>query len=496
MSALDADVEGRDRPLRWWAVLLGPALFATTLLWPAPGGFGPLAWPVLGLAAWMACWWALEAVPLPATALLPLAVVPLLGLPQPATILAEYANPSIFLILGGFLVALAMERCGLHKRIAYGIVARVGEQPRRLVLGVMIATSLLSMWVSNTSTTLMMLPVATSIAALLELETRRGDARSRQNFRAAMTVCIAYAATIGGLGTLIGTPTNALVQGFAARNLGIDLSFVEWLMFGLPTVCLLLPLTWWVLVRVALPFDLQPSAASASTVRAALRALGPMRSAERRVALVGIAAGTAWVLRPLLNELPGLRSLNDTVIAIIAGLALFVLPVAPGARGALLDVSSFRRVPWEVLLLFGGGLALAAAIQASTLSDTLGSALSGLSGWPLFALVALVVTALILWTELNSNVATAATFLPVLAALAAATGHDALALLVPAAMAASAAFMLPVGTPANAIVFASGQIRLQQMMRTGAWVNAAAVVVITVVGYYTAPLISRGPAVD
>jgi sodium-dependent dicarboxylate transporter 2/3/5 len=491
-----ADSEGRDQPLRWWAVLLGPALFAATLLVPPPPGFESLAWPVLGLAAWMACWWALEAVPLPATALLPLAIVPLLGFEQPASILAEYANSSIFLILGGFLVALAMERCGLHRRIAFSIVARVGEEPRRLVLGVMIATALLSMWVSNTSTTLMMLPVATSIGALLALESAPGDERSVLNFRAAMTICVAYSATIGGLGTLIGTPTNALVQGFAARNLGIDLSFVDWLMFGLPTVCVLLPLAWWVLVRVALPFELQPSPASAGLVRESLRALGPMSSAERRVALVGAAAGAAWILRPLLNDLPGLGRLNDTVIAICAGLTLFVLPSGPGSRLALLDAASFRRVPWEVLLLFGGGLALAAAIQASTLSGTMGAALSALGGWPLFALVAFVVTVLIFWTELNSNVATAATFLPVLAALAAATDHDALALLVPAAMAASAAFMLPVGTPANAIVFASGQVALRQMIRAGIWVNVIAIVVITLVGYYTVGLIGPGLAID
>lgn len=496
MTAPGVDAEGRDQPLRWWALLPGPALFAVTLLGPAPDGFQGLAWPVLGLAAWMACWWALEAVPLPATALLPLAIVPLLGFAEPASILSEYANSAIFLILGGFLVALAMERCGLHKRIAYGIVARVGEQPRRLVLGVMIATALLSMWVSNTSTTLMMLPVATSVATLLAQETASDDARSVGNFRAAMTVSVAYAATIGGLGTLIGTPTNALVQGFAARNLGIDLSFGDWLLFGLPTVCVLLPLAWWVLVRVALPFELRPSASSAVLVRDSLRGLGPMSSAERRVALVGACAAMAWVLRPLLDDLPGFERLNDTVIAIAAGLSLFLLPSGPGSHNALLDVGSFRRVPWDVLLLFGGGLALAATIQASTLSDTIGAALATLGGWPLFALVALVVAVLVLWTELNSNVAAAATFLPVLAALAAATQHDALSLLAPAAMAASAGFMLPVGTPTNAIVFATGQISLRQMLRAGAWIDVTAAMVITLVGYYTVPLISRGLSID
>lgn len=484
--------EDRGAPLRWWAVLSGPVLFAVTLLAPAPAGFTALAWPVLGLAAWMACWWSLEAVPLTATALLPLVIVPMLGFDRPAIILAEYANPTIFLILGGFLIAIAMERCNLHRRIAYNIVARVGDEPTRLVLGVMLATALLSMWVSNTSSALMMLPVATSIAVLVTSGAGAGDTRSVINFRAAMTLCVAYSATIGGLGTLIGTPTNALVQGFAARNLGIDLRFVDWLWFGLPTVAVLLPLAWWILVRVALPFRLTAVRETSLLLQDALLELGRMSTAERRVAAVAGLAALAWIGRPLLNEWVWLARLNDTVIAVVAGLALFVVPAAPGGRAALLDATSFARVPWDVLLLFGGGLALAAAIQASALSDTLGASLSVFANWPLLALIALIVTALILWTELNSNVATAATFLPVLAALAATTDHASLALLAPAAMAASAAFMLPVGTPANAIVFATGQLSLRQMIRAGALLNVMAIVVITLVGYYTVPLITPG----
>jgi sodium-dependent dicarboxylate transporter 2/3/5 len=487
-----SDSEDRGAPLRWWAVLLGPALFVSTLVSPVPHGFAPLAWPALGLTAWMACWWALEAVPLTATALLPLAIVPLLGFESPREILAEYANSSIFLILGGFLIAIAMERCNLHRRIAYNIVAAVGEQPTRLVLGVMIATALLSMWVSNTSTTLMMLPVATSIAMLVTDNAGASDAQSVRNFRAVMTVCVAYAATIGGLGTLIGTPTNALVQAFAARNLGIDLSFVDWMLFGVPTVCVLLPLSWWVLVRVALPFRLEATHATGELMRNSVRDLGAMTTAEWRVASIAGCAAVLWICRPLLNDLPGLASLNDTIIAITAGLALFIVPARRGERTALLDSACFARVPWDVLLLFGGGLALAAAIQASTLSDTIGAALATLGHWPLFGLIALVVTILVLWTELNSNVAAAATFLPVLAALAATTEHAPLALLAPAAMAASAGFMLPVGTPANAIVFATGQITLRQMLRAGALLDVTAIVVITVLGYYTVPLITQG----
>lgn len=426
----------------------------------------------------MAIWWATEALPLAATALLPLAIVPLIGIAEPTRILTEYANSTIFLILGGFLIGLAMERWQLHRRIAYAIIAAVGSEPRRLVLGVMIATAFVSMWVSNTSTTLMMLPVASSIVALVATDGRENAAR---NFVTATLLGVAYAATIGGLGTLIGSPTNALVQGFMAKNFAYDLSFATWLSFGIPTVLVLLPVTWWILTRLALPFDLPADALPRGAMRKALHELGPMSAAERRVAGIALVTAALWIARPWLASVPGLHGVNDTVISIAAGLALFLMPCGGGQRTALLDAEALRRVPWDVLILFGGGLALAAAIQASTLSETFGIALRGIAHWPTLALTLTVVLLLVLWTEFNSNVATAATFMPVLAAMA--DGHpDSILLLVaPAAMAASAGFMLPVGTPPNAIVFGTGRISMRQMLYTGLWVDLAAVLVITIV---------------
>lgn len=476
--------------LRPGARVAGPAVFLVTLVVEAPQGFAGAAWPTLGLAAWMALWWATEAVPLAATALLPLAIVPLLDLPEAPRVLTEYANGSVFLILGGFLIALAMERWNLHKRIAYNIVARIGSEPRRLVLGMMVATACVSMWVSNTSTTLMMLPVASSIAVLVAPPERPLGAEQR-NFPTVIVLCVAYAATIGGLATLIGSPTNALVQGFMARNYGFDLSFAAWLVFGVPTVLLLLPLAWWLLVRVALPFEIRHGGDPQVAVRAALAALGPLSSAERRIAAVAALIAAAWVTRPLLSALPGLHALTDTVIAIVGGLSLFLIASARAGSAPLLEAADLRRVPWDVLVLFGGGLALAAAIQSSTLSDTIGAYLGFFAEWPLFALMGAMVLIIVLWTELNSNVASAASFMPVLAALAAGTEHSVLALVAPAAMAASAAFMMPVGTPPNAIVFASGHVTLPQMMRAGLWMNLAAVIVITVVGYLVVPWIAR-----
>lgn len=477
------------RHWRLLPLLAGPLLFVATTVTPAPQGFAGAAWPVLGLAAWMAIWWASETLPLAATAFLPLVVVPLLGIPDPSRVLLEYANGSIFLILGGFLIGLSMERCGLHRRIAYAIVARVGSEPRRLVLGMMIATAFVSMWVSNTSTTLMMLPVASSIAAFVAPGREPLDPE-RRNFVAAIVLCVAYAATIGGLGTLIGTPTNALVQGFMARTYGFDVSFFDWLIFGVPTVVVLLPLGWRVLVTRALPFRIEMAGDSRRAVNEALRALGPVSSSERRVAVLALLTALLWVVRPLLNRMPGLDGLSDTVVAMAAGLSLFVLPAGDGS-GALLRSEDLRRVPWDVLMLFGGGLTLAAAIQASTLADTMGVALRVFSDWPLIALMLVIVLVLVLWTELNSNVATAATFMPVLAALAAGTEAPVLSLVAPAAMAASAGFMLPVGTPPNAIVFGTGRVTLLQMIRTGVWFDLLAVVVIVAVGYVTVPFIAE-----
>lgn len=459
-------------------MLLGPVAFLCTVLLPAPAGFSALAWPTLGLLAWMALWWVTEAVPLSTTALLPLPVVPLIGLPQPAQILSQYANSTIFLILGGFLIGLAMERWQLHRRIAYSIVAAVGSHPRRLVLGVMIATAFVSMWVSNTSTTLMMLPVAGSIVALV---VAGEHGRPTANFATAMLLGVAYAATIGGLGTLIGSPTNALVQGFMAQTFGHDLSFAAWMSFGVPVVIVLLPTAWWIMTRIALPFDLPPDTLPRDAMRHALHELGPMSAPERRVALIALVTAALWISRPWLMELPGLRGVTDTVIAIGAGIVLFLVPSGTGPGMALLDGGAMRKVPWDVLILFGGGLALAAAIQASTLSDTLGVAMRGFAHWPQLAVTLAVVLVIVLWTEFNSNTATAATFMPVLATMVAGDPATILVLLAPAAMAASAGFMLPVGTPPNAIVFATGRITMRQMLRTGFLIDVAAVIAITAV---------------
>ena len=470
-------------------LVLGLASLASTLVIEPPTGISPAAWTVAGTMVLMAIWWATEALPFAATALVPLAFLPPLGAASAASLAAGYGNTTLFLILGGFLLGLAMERCNLHRRIAYAIVARAGGQAQGLVLGMMCATGFVSMWVQNTSTTLMMLPVAVSIATIVAPDSASGD-RNARNFATAIVLCVAYAATIGGLGTLVGTATNALVVGFMQQNYNESISFAQWLAFGIPTVVLLMPIAWLVLVKISFPFNLGSQTIARDRLIEARSALGAMSAAERRVTTVFIVTAAAWITGPLLRKLPGLAEFNDTTIALLAGLFLFLIPNGTKEGGALLTGPDLRRVPWDVLLLFGGGLALAEAIQGSGLSAVLGEALAGIGAWPLVALVASMVALLVLWTEFNSNVATAATFMPILAAIATVSDYPVLQLVAPAALAASCGFMLPVGTPPNAIVFGTGRLSMQDMMRAGWRVNLAAIVVVTAVSMIVIPLIA------
>jgi sodium-dependent dicarboxylate transporter 2/3/5 len=418
--------------------------------------------------------------------MLPLAAGPLLGVADVETAGHGYGSSTIFLILGGCFLALALERWNLHRRIAYLIMTRAGSSASGLVLGVMTATAFVSMWVSNTSTTLMMLPVAASLASLVVPDHDRSTV-DRRHFSTAVVLGVAYAATIGGLGTLIGTPTNALAAAFLQQNLGLRIGFAEWLLFGMPCVVVLLPLAWWALVRVTHPFRIPDIGAARELLRAEHERLGALSTPERRVTLIGLAAAAAWIASPWLRTLPGFGGLSDMGIAMLAALALYLVPAGGGHTGQLLAGSDFRRVPWDMLFLFGGGLALAALIESSGLSRNIGALLAGFAGWPAVALTAVVVLVLVFWTELCSNVATAATFMPVLAAMAATTGIPVLQLIVPAAVAASCGFMLPVGTAPNAIVYGSGRVGLRDMMRAGVLVDILAVVVVVLVATVAVP---------
>lgn len=429
----------------------------------------------------MAVWWATEAVPLAATALLPLIAFPLLGIAPPRALAAAYGDPLIFLFLGGFLVALAIQRAGLHRRLALAVTTAAGTGPGALIGGFMAATAFLSMWLSNTATAVLMLPIARAVILVVEREV---PAPAAAGFAKALLLAIAYAASIGGIATLIGTPPNALLASFLARSRGIELGFTAWLAVGLPLAAILLAATWLLLTRVVFRLPSGALAPIAAALARERHAHGPIRPAERRIAVIVAATALAWLARPWLE--PVLPGLDDTVIAITAGLALFVLPAGTGPGERLLDWASARELPWGVLLLFGGGLALAQAIAGSGLADWLGRQLGALHGLPPL-LVVLVVTALVVFlTELTSNTATAATFLPLAAALASALGVEAWLLAMPVAVAASCAFMMPVATPPNAIVYASGHLRIADMARAGLLLNLVAIVVISAVAALSA----------
>ena len=460
-------------------LVAGPALFALVLLLPPPAGLAESGWRTAAVALWMAAWWIGEPIPLPATSLLPLALFPLLEVGSIENSATPYAHPLIFLFLGGFLIALAMERWGLHRRVALRIIRTVGTRPRRIVAGFMASAAFLSMWVSNTATTLLLLPIGLSVVGLADAgeETERDPA-----FAPALLIGIAFAASLGGLGTLIGTPPNALTAAFLEETYGVQIGFARWLLVGLPFLVVALPFAYLVLTRWVLPIRLETLPGGRDLVEGELRRLGPVSRGERRVGAVFLLAALLWTTRPLLDEwVPGL---SDAGIAVGAGLLLFLLPVDLRRGLFVLDWRQAERLPWGVLLLFGGGLSLASAIDRSGLAEWMAGRFGGLGSWPLLLLLAVVTVAVILFSELASNTATAAAFLPVVGAVATSAGLDPLLLVVPAGLAASGGFMLPVATPPNAIVYGTGRIDVPQLARAGALLDLLFVVLVPITGVF------------
>lgn len=475
----DATARSWESRVRTLGLALGPLAAVSMLLFPAPAGLAPAAWATAAVAVWMAIWWTSEAVPLAATALLPLVAFPLLGIADAGKAAAPFANPLIFLFLGGFWIALAMQRWGLHERIALNIVTRTGRRPAALVAGVMIATAALSMWISNTATVMMMVPIVTSLVTVVCGPEGRTDDAWTARFATALMLATAYAASIGGLATLVGSPPNALFAAFIAQTYGIEIGFARWMTIGLPVTLVMLPLAWLMLTRGMVRPDRVGHAGPEALLAAPLAALGPLRPAEKRVGVVFAIVAALWIGGPLLSRWSGLAPLSDSTVAIAGALALFVIPADWNRREFLLDWAWARRAPWEILILFGGGLSLAQAVDQSGLATWIGSGLAAFGAWPTVALVAAVAMVVIFMTELTSNTATAAAMLPVLAAVAVQADLSPLLLTLPAALAASCAFMLPVATPPNAIVFGTGLVTVADMMRAGLLLNLAGIVVIT-----------------
>lgn len=454
-------------------LLLGPVIMALTLLTPAPFGMSADSWLVLGLTFWMASWWISEAVPIPVTSFLPLVVAPLLGLNSLAAVAQPYAHPLIFLFLGGFIISIAMERWSLHKRIALHTMLFVGSKPSQQIGGIMLVTAFLSMWMSNTATAVMMLPIAISIMELLKQD------NADSHFGKAMLLAIAYAASIGGLATLIGTPPNALMAAFLADNYDIHIGFAEWMMVGLPLSIVMLALSWLWLTKAAYKVDQLAAVETKSLFREQLTKLGTMQRGEKAVLAIFSVTAFCWIFRPWLAGLTGLP-LDDTIIAMAAALLLLVLPL-DSKNTRILTWDETRKLPWGILMLFGGGLSLAALITKSGLAAFIADQVILLGDVPFWVMILVVTAVIVFLTEVTSNTATAAGFLPLLAPVALAMSGTPLTLVIPAAIAASCAFMMPVATPPNAIVFSSGQLKIADMVKAGFALNIISVAIVSIV---------------
>lgn len=456
---------------------LGPALFALTILLPAPAGMGEPGWNTAGLTAWMATWWMTQAVPLPVTALLPFVIAPFIGGGTAREVAGDYYSPIIFLLLGGAFLALAIERTGLHKRLAAWILDTIGGRGGEfgLLLGFMTAAAILSNIISNTSTTLIMMPMALAVLAG-GVVASEDEVPHTEGLFGALPMGLAFAASIGGLGTIIGSPTNAIGVALLKDISGVEITFAMWAMYGVPVVALGVPLAAWIIARVQRiadhPFDI-------TAARAAIEPPGEWSSAERKLVPVIAATFVAWMLRGFVAPYLPDGALTDGTIAVTAALALFVLPDGTGRR--MLNWKEADRAPWGVLLMFGGGLALAGAMMRTGLADWLGESLLPLSSVPVIVVALALVAMVVLITEFASNVATASGIMPVVASLAVAMGGDSqtiLLLALPVALAASWGFVLPSGTGPNAIAWSTGRLALPRLIKAGLVLDFAGIFLI------------------
>lgn len=466
----------------------GPFVFVLMLLAESSQtGMSIEAWRTAAVGLWMAIWWATEAIPVPATAFLPIISFPVLGIADLKQATASYANPILYLFLGAFILALAVERWQLHKRVALLILSFTGTDGKRLIGGFMLVSAMLSMWMTNTSTTMMLMPIALSVANVVADQVDGLSAKRKNDFQTATLLGLAFAATIGGLATLVGTPPNALLAAFLTENYGIEITFASWMLVGVPVTMFMLPIAWYTLTHVSFNVDIPSNPDVQQHIDELRKELGSMTSAERRVAIVFGLVVLFWIIRRPLSSWLNIDFLSDSGIVMMGALLLFLLPSGSKKQAKLMTWQDTRDLPWGVLILFGGGLSLASAVAGTGLAKFLGESLLPLSGFGLFALIVAATGLVIFLTELTSNLATTATFLPVVAAIALQLDVTPLMLCVPITLAASCAFMLPVATPPNAIVFASGKIAIPQMIKAGVILNFIGMILLTFVSVWWAP---------
>lgn len=464
-------------------LFLGPILFIIILLSPVPNALTPEAWKVIALAVLMLVWWVTEAVPLAVTSLLPIICLPLLGVLGRKAAAAPYANPVVFLFMGGFMIALAMERWNLHRRIALNIVRITGTNANGIILGFMLATAALSMWISNTATTVMMLPIALSVIDLLKSSNENLPKKGVRHFALALMLGIAYSANIGGTATIIGTPPNVVFSGFIRETYDLEVSFATWMAFGVPFAILLIGLTYLFIVKWLYPNQLGDFEGAQELIEKEVHALGKISNAEKKVLIVFVSTALLWMFRSRIVKLIPALPLNDEGIALVATVALFVIPLDFKNGRFLMEWKDTAKLPWGILLLFGGGLSLANALAETGLIDLIGAQFKGLDHVGLLVMLGLTAVSLFL-TEIMSNVALVTIFLPVVGAIAVGMGMDPLLICIPVTLAASCAFMLPMSTPPNAIVFASGHLKVAEMVRAGIVLNIISILFIAILAHY------------
>jgi sodium-dependent dicarboxylate transporter 2/3/5 len=505
MSPPETEAFAARTRLQWMGLFAGP-LLALIVAWLLPAAYHPaggagasgemVAFSAAGrattaLAAWMAVWWMTEAISVYATALLPLGLLPLLGAGSAKEAAGPYGNEMIFLFLGGFLMALSMQRWGLDRRIAFGVLRLLGSRAEVIVFGLMAITAALSFWVSNTATALTLYPIALSLLSL----PHGGSEKQGRHFAQALLLGVAYAASIGGIATPIGTPPNLFLVSFLRENLGIEIGFARWMMVGVPLVLLFLPASWWLLMRFFPVRGLRIEGVQ-GMAREALREMGPLSRGEKATIAAFGTAAVVWIFRPLLADLSlaglgwdvkPLAGLTDSGVAILAAIFLFLLPAGAKGRqggknfGAVMDWDAAKKLPFGLLLLFGGGLSLAAAIERNGVGDLLGSRIDAMAGLPVWVFVAAAAVVITFAGELLSNTAMTAALLPICAAAAQGMGWDPVLVLLPLTWAASCGFMLPVATPPNAIAYGSGRIESTAMIRAGFWTNLLGIALILIV---------------
>ncbi len=467
--------------------VLGPVLFIVIYFSPLTI-VSPEAQKVIAIAAWMISWWITECFSISITALLPLVLFPMTASMDLKPVAANYASPIVFLFFGGFVIALALEKVMLHKRIALSIIKITGTSANGVIMGFMIATALMSMWISNTASTVVMLPIAMSVIKLL-MNDEDGFTKRDKNFSLSIMLGIAFSANIGGMATIIGTPPNSVLVGFLQNEYNIEIGFLQWMAIGLPLSVIILAITYLVLVKWVYPNDLGQMESSEELIKKEYENLGPLSKREKIVLLIFLLTALAWILRSSLNNIFPALNLNDTIISMIGALAMFVIPLNLKQGKFILDWPDTKNLPWGILILFGGGLALANGFSDAGIIDRIGYIISQQEGASIFLITFLLVLVIVFMTELMSNVALVSVFIPVVAGIALGLDANILQLTIPVTLAASCAFMLPMATPPNAIVFASGHIELHQMAKIGIILNIIAIVILMTAVYLFFPLV-------